>query len=70
MRPRTGLEYCAEAKAAIGAELVGSGPEAFFQRVGGDVFFGGGDPLHAVTSVLGKRKENTSFSSFKTASEM
>ncbi len=38
-------------QAAIGTKLVRGGPQAIFQCVGGDVFFGGGDPLHPVTSV-------------------
>src|SRR2546427_9949374 len=33
-------------EAAVGAELVGGGPEAFLQRVVGGVSFRWGDPVH------------------------
>ena len=41
-----GLGVLRSAQAAVGAELVGSGPEALFQRVGGGVLFGWSGPVH------------------------
>ena len=46
MRPRTGCEYSAAVEAGVGAELVSGVPEAFFERVGGGVFFRWSDPVH------------------------
>ena len=48
-------------EAGIGAELIGGGPEAFFQGVVGGVLFGGGDPDHkrchrAALAFVAKRK--------------
>ena len=34
------------AEATVGAELIGGGPEALFQRLGGAIFFSLGDPVH------------------------
>ena len=36
-------------EARIGAELVGGVPEALFERAGGGVLFGGGDPVNGVS---------------------
>ena len=35
-------------EAGVGAELVGGVPQALFERGGGGVFFGRGDPVHAL----------------------
>jgi hypothetical protein len=50
-------------RATIGPQLIGGIPQALFQRIGGSVFFGGGDPLHAATSGYRflKRHKNTPF---------
>jgi polar amino acid transport system substrate-binding protein len=39
-------------EAGIGTELVGSIPQALFERGGGGVFFGGGDPVHAQSTSM------------------
>ena len=36
-------------EAGVGTELVGGIPQALFERGGGGVFFGGGDPLHRLS---------------------
>src|SRR6266571_2878641 len=41
-----GLGVLLRCEAAVGAELVGGGPEAFLQRVVGSVSFRWGDPVH------------------------
>ena len=41
-------------EAGVGAELVGGIPEALFERGGGGVFFGWGDPVHGQSHSIAK----------------
>jgi len=43
-----GLRLLLGCQAAVGAELVGGGPEALLERIGGEVLLRGSDPLHGV----------------------
>ena len=44
-------------EAGVGAELIGGVPEALFERGGGGVFFGWGDPVHGMVSACKNGEE-------------